>query len=123
MRLYFILPIIAFLALACEPSSPTSKTTNASLLINETNYQFQQPLALRKNLLAERGFEQLDSVQWSQLDLKQDANFDSKSSYFILGKLQPINELFSTIIFLEDHPDFSRSWLLTYNTIGESIDR
>ena len=123
MRLYIILPVISILTLACEPISQTSEAANASSLINQTKYQFQQPLALRENLLAERGFEQLDSMQWGQLDLRKEVNFDQNSSYFILGKLQPVNELFSTLILLEDHPNFSRSWMLTYNTLGQKIDQ
>ncbi|GAB5550865.1 MAG: hypothetical protein Sapg2KO_04560 [Saprospiraceae bacterium] len=114
---------ILFYLSACESAPQNATSLDASKLIQNTQYQFQQPLTLRENLLAERGFNSIDSVQWQQLDLQKKTTYNPASSYYILGKLAPLNQLFSTLFILEDHPEFSRSWTVTYNTMGQSIDQ
>lgn len=114
---------ILFYLSACESAPKNATSLDASKLIQNTQYQFQQPLVLRENLLAERGFNSLDSIQWQHLGLQKKATYNPASSYYILGKLAPLNQLFSTLFILEDHPEYSRAWMVTYNTMGQSIEQ
>lgn len=123
MRLSFLLFSLLFCLFACEPTSQNTTQIDASTLLQNTQYQFQQPLALRENLLAERGFDGLDSLQWRQLGLQKKVAYHPNSSYYILGKLAAINALFSSLLILEDCSEFSRAWLVTYNTLGQQIDQ
>ncbi len=105
--------ILAILVFSCEDSA--NGDSQASVDIPQTNITLPEQLNLRENLLEMRGLTADFSAEtWRESGLDSVAPWRPGGSHFVLGQLKPVPVSVTALLILEDRPEQSTVWAVTY---------
>lgn len=114
MRCILIAVLISLSCLACLPDKGPSSTAVPSR-IPITEITLPADLNLRENLIEMRGLTaDFTPDTWKQYGLHTFIPYRTGSSYYLIGQMQPVPTDVYACIILEDRPDESKAWIVTY---------
>ena len=119
-RRILIATSIALFVFSCEESS--NADDQAAVDIPQTNINLPEQLNLRENLLEMRGLTaDFTEESWRSSGLTAVAPWRPGGSHFVLGQLKPAPTGVTTLLILEDRPEHSTAWAVSYAD-GQLID-
>lgn len=104
---------LALLAFSCEESANSNASEEVE--VPKTNITLPEQLNLRENLLEMRGLTADFSAEtWRESGLDAVAPWRPGGSHFVLGQLKPAPVSVTAFLILEDRPEQSTVWAVTY---------
>jgi hypothetical protein len=119
-----ILLFSLFLSLlsGCESRTSATQTPSPSSFLQKIPRSIQATSVFRENLLQERGIQTIDTQWYRPLGFDRIAEIQAKDNLYTLGKLPLGFSPYDCVLFLQDQPDRSRTWLLVYDQEGAFLD-
>lgn len=115
MPLYKLLVVISLALLAFRCEAPSTSNTSAGDEVPKTNITLPEQLNLRENLLEMRGLTaDFTADSWRESGLDVVAPWRPGGSHFILGELKPVPAGVTALLILEDRPEQSTVWAVSY---------